>query len=744
MYWLIFYGHRLFLAMTIIFLLASQLLFSQSTNTGILEGIVLNGSSDSPLENAIVKIVELDKFDVTDKNGIFEFKSIPFGDYNIEVSFIGYRTVKTSISIYNEINKGLIVHLYNLPIETSAIIVTGSHSTSKFDDMNEFINVLKGKELQREIGLTLASTLKNETGLAIRSMGPAPARPVIRGLGSDRIAITEDGIQTTDLSATSPDHAVSVEPFTIDRIEVIRGPKVLLKNSTTMGGVVNIIRDEIPKESPSAFSGNAGFYGESVNYGYLGGMVALLPIGKFVLRGEATTREADDLKTPIGTLKNSDIATDNYSAGISFVDNWGFTGLSIREFKSDYGVPGGFVGAHPNGVDISMLKRQINGKISYNFNSTSFENLEFQLSRDYYKHTEYERADIIGAQFVIYNYRGSLDLTNKQLGFLDNGTSGISFEARDFNIGGYVFTPPTKSLKISGYSFQTFELNRFSFEAGARISFDQFNPRAANPSTDPAFIVERDFLTYSLSISSLYSLSKIISLGINLNKTSRVPTIEELYSEGPHLAAYSYEIGNPQLESENGIGLELFSYLKSDDLFLMLTLFRNDFSYFITPRNTGKINSQTLLPIYQTEGVPAIFYGAESYFELKFLEHFIISNSLSYTNGSFKESNTPLPQIPPFKDVIQLKYILGNFITGIGSEIAAAQNRVDTFETPTEGYAVFNAFVQYSLQTGSLIHNISLNGDNLLNKEYRNHLSRVKVIMPEAGINFRLSYRLYF
>jgi len=730
--------------MIILIFFVNTALNSQSRVLGTLEGIVLDGSLDQPLENAIVKVIELEKFDVTDKNGIFEFKSIPFGDYNIEISYVGYKTTKTSIKIDSEINTGLLVHLFTLPFETSTVVVTGLHTNSKFDDMNEFINVLKGKELQRELGLTLASTLKNETGLAIRSMGPAPARPVIRGLGSDRIAITEDGIQTTDLSSTSPDHAVSIEPFTIDRIEVIRGPKVLLKNPTTMGGVVNIIRDEIPKEIPGSFSGNAGFYGESVNSGYLGGMVAQLPIGKFVLRGEATKRRADDLRTPIGTLVNSDIATDNFSAGLSYIDGWGYTGVSIREFKSDYGVPGGFVGAHPNGVDISMLKRQINGKINYQINSESFENLEFQLSRDYYKHTEYERADLIGAQFVIYNLRGSLDISNRKLGLLDFGTTGISFEARDFNIGGYVFTPPTKSLKLSGYSFQTFELTDFSFETGFRISYDKFHPDDSNPSTDNEVIIDRKFFSYSLSLSTLYSINKTISLGININKTSRIPTIEELYSEGPHLAAYSYEIGNQNLDSESGLGAELFSYLKTDDIFLMLTFFRNDFSYFITPRNTGKINSQTLLPIYQTEGVSAIFYGFESYFELRLFEYFTLSNSFSYTYGNFKETDDPLPQIPPLKNIIQLKYFNGNFITGISSEIAAAQNRVDLFETPTVGYAVFNAFIQYSLETGSMIHNVSLNGENLLNKEYRNHLSRVKVIMPEAGVNFKLSYRLYF
>ena len=147
-----------------------------------------------------------------------------------------------------------------------------------------------------------------------------------------------------------------------------------------------------------------------------------------------------------------------------------------------------------------------------------------------------------------------------------------------------MFTPPTKSLKFSGYSYQSFEIDDFSLEAGFRINYDQFNPDLKTLNTKNKLITAREFFSNSLSISSLYSLGKHISIGVNVNKTSRVPTIEELYSEGPHLAAYSYEIGNQNLESESGIGTEIFSYLKNDDIFFMITFFRNDFSYFITPR----------------------------------------------------------------------------------------------------------------------------------------------------------------
>ena len=97
--------HRLSLAIIILIFSTNSIINAQSSPLGTLEGIVLDGSSDLPLENAIVKLVELNKFDATDKNGIFEFKSIPFGNYNIEISFLGYKTLFTSISIYDEINK---------------------------------------------------------------------------------------------------------------------------------------------------------------------------------------------------------------------------------------------------------------------------------------------------------------------------------------------------------------------------------------------------------------------------------------------------------------------------------------------------------------------------------------------------------------------------------------------------------------------------------------------------------------
>jgi hypothetical protein len=126
-----FKSHHLLKMVSLLIVLMFQNNFSQSNEFGTLEGIVLDGANDLPLPNAVVKLFEIDKFDVSNKNGIFEFKLIPFGNYNIEVSFVGYKTEKTSISIDKELNKGLIIHLFNLPIETSTIVVTGSTCNNK-------------------------------------------------------------------------------------------------------------------------------------------------------------------------------------------------------------------------------------------------------------------------------------------------------------------------------------------------------------------------------------------------------------------------------------------------------------------------------------------------------------------------------------------------------------------------------------------------------------------------------------
>jgi iron complex outermembrane recepter protein len=720
-------------------------MIANSQSPASLHGHVKDSETGSFIQSAIVKISELNISQVTDKDGSFSFENIESGNYTLEVNSFGYNISRVKIFFDSKVDIDIIILLYPQPFITPTIVVTDRRTLSKLDELLEGTNVLKGRELQQNLGLTLAATLKNETGLSMRSMGPAPSRPVIRGLSGDRVFISEDGIKTSDLSSTSPDHSVTVEPFTVERIEVLRGPKILLRSPNAFGGVVNIIRKEIPENLPLSITGNAGVYGETVNKGYLGSVVLNYPLDPFNFRGEISKRNASDINTPAGKLINTQISTLNYSLGLSFINNFGFGGISYREFNTDYGIPGGFVGAHPGGVDIKILKRHFRGKTEFLFDRGILEKAELNLQRTYYHHREFENENIIGAEFEVVDYSGSFDLHHKKLNIFDEGIAGTSFGYRDFNIGGFVFTSPSKSFNFSGYIFEEIIKEKFNLQFSARINFDDVTPEREKVDSRIGHIRKRTYNTFSLSLSAIYEVINKFNIGFNVSRSSRVPTIEELYSEGPHLAAYSYEIGNPDLEAERGIGLEAFIYYNKPGMFFMLTGFRNDFSYYIIPRNSGMINFQTLLPIYIITGVPALMYGVESQLELKLFKNLSFSSSLSYTNGEITGSTkSPLPSIPPLKFIAELKYNFQNIIFGANTVIAAKQDKVDEFEDPTEGYNIYNAFFQYLFYTKNVAQNISLSFENIFNTEYRNHLSRIKSISPEAGRNLRLTYRVYF
>ncbi len=712
--------------------------------TGTFSGIVLDAETKEPIANAHVHISTMDIHKVTSDDGGFEIENFEEGEYEIEVTRIGYLENHLEINFGNGAEKTFAIYLIPKAVEMSPVVVTSQHTHTKFEELGEFSQALRGKELQKEMGLTLASTLKNETGLAIRSMGPAPARPVVRGLSGDRVVISEDGYKTTDLSATSPDHAVTIEPFSLERIEVIRGPKVLLKSSTTFGGVVNAVRHEIPMDMHDEILGTLGAYSESANEGYLGSLSLEVPFRQLLVKTEITGKKSSDLQTPIGELRNSQTESMDFSIGANYFTGFGYAGYSYRRFELDYGIPGGFIGAHPNGVDIEMVRKQHNFKSELNIDSERFESVELHFSRAYYRHKEFESNGLIGTEFKILNYSGNVDLNHEELGLFGYGIFGISFDHRDFDIGGYVFNPPAVSTNVSSYFYENFTHDNLSLEFGGRLNYDRITPEYEKPDANIGHIRERAFTTFSLSFSAIYRLSEVIHTGVNISRSSRVPTIEELFSEGPHLAAYSYEVGNPDLDDEHGFGGELFFFHKTGRFDYSLTFFNNEIENYIIPRNTGSINYATLLPIYASEGVSARLQGIEAQAEARLTGSLSLLSSISYTKGVFKDTDEPLPQIPPLKGLSEIKYSTPGYTVAFNAQYAGKQDEVDTFEEPTDGYLIYNAYLQYFLTEGHWIHSISLSLDNILDTEYRNHLSRVKSIMPEAGRNFKVTYKLFF
>lgn len=720
----------------ILFIFFIDLIFAQSFE---ISGKILNAENSEPTANALILLVETNQYTTSSGDGSFSFRNIKVNKFRLKITHLGFQEKLIDLNLLEHHSRNLIVYLIPKTINLSPVIISANSRLSFVEELQQFSSILSGKELQRNLSQTLASTLKNEAGLSIRSMGPAPSRPVFRGLGQERVIISEDGFNTMDLSATSPDHAVTLEPFQAERIEVLRGPKILTRSSSTFGGIVNVVKNDIPIQVHNQIHFNAGGYFESANKGFLNGFQSEIPFNPIAIRFELSQRKTDDLKTPIGYLNNSMSKNLNSNIGLSFVDDFGVIGSSFKIYNLDYGIPGGFVGAHPFGVNIRIEKQQINLLSDI---KTGTNNFNFKFSNVQYRHTEFEHNGWIGSAFAINTNLAHLNFEHSDFSFFDDGILGVSLEHRDFNIGGYVFTPPSYSLNISSYIYETFRTERLNFEISFRYSYDKVTPKKKRISNRIGQIDERTFNNISFSVAGLYKLSELVFIGMNLSKSSRVPTIEELFSDGPHLAAYSYEVGNPKLKSESGYGTELYVYHRFERLNFNLNLFYNHFDYFIIPQNSGKINYQTFLPIYETRGVRAAHFGFESSLEWKLNKNFSLNNSISFVNGYFLDNKKPLPQIPPLKGEIGVKYSLENLSVGLMTEWSASQNRVDEFEEKTSGFATLNFFAQYIFQTGDFIHNVGFSVENLLNKEYRNHLSRVKSILPEAGINLRVIYKL--
>lgn len=729
------------LIVTVLLLFQVSLLAQE--NQFFISGRILNAENSEPVSNAEIVITGEKIFSTSKNDGTFRIGPINSDNFRIKITHLAFQEKLIDLKSPVEKEIKLVIYLFPKTINLSPIIISDKKSTEIIDQLQQYNNNLTGKELHQKLGQTIALTLKNETGLAVRSMGPAPSRPVFRGLGQDRVLITEDGMKSIDLSATSPDHAVTIEPFTSERIEVLRGPKVLTQSSTTIGGIVNIIKEEIPQQIHNHPHFLFGSYYETVNNGLIGAIKSEIPLKPFEFKFDLSRKKTSDLTTPAGKLKNSSSNNFSGSTGLSFIKDFGFVGTSYKVYNLDYGIPGGFIGAHPFGVNIDIKKRQL-AFSSMIYLSDVNNYLSFDLRNDYYRHKEFEHSGLIGSEFRIITNSGRIVFNHQNGNFLKEFEAGLSFEIRDFEIGGYVFTPPTKSYNFSTFVYNDFHSGRFNIDAAIRMSYDIVDPKIKKISKRIGEIKKREFFNVAGSISLIYKFSDIVFIGSNLSRSTRVPTIEELFSEGPHLAAYSYEVGNPDLNSEKGWGFEFFVYHKFEKLDFNLNAFYNYLDSYIIPRNSGLINYQTFLPIYATNGINAKIYGFEGSLKLKLIDRIYFQTSFSQTIGEFRDTKKPLPQIPPFKGLNQITYETEKFVAGISNEWAFRQNRVDEFEEPTAGYFITNLFAQKIFQLKSVVMNFTFNFENIFNQEYRNHLSRIKSIYPEPGRNLRMTLKIYY
>lgn len=709
---------------------------------GTLIGTVTDANVEAPVAWVQIVLDEAGRSTASDETGQFKLVDVPAGTYTLKTSRIGYGALVQRVQILPEDTTVVRLLVSTSPIEAGEVIVEAEQAF-RADDLGRAVLTVEDQALRQSLGTTIAETLASQPGVRMRSMGPAPARPVVRGLGGERVLVLEDGERTGDLSATSSDHAVVVEPMTASRIEVVRGPAALLYTSTTQGGVVNVVRGYIPTISYDRPHIEASTQVASVNESVATGVMGVAPFGAWTVRADGSYRSAQDINTPLGRLENTGIETLNGSAGVSYRYRRGYAGVAGSAYTTSYGIPGGFIGAHPTGVRIDVQRRHLEARTEYQPPTPRIPRIEANYSYTFYEHQEIEGNGLTGVEFAAVAYHGKIVARTQRLGPFQQGAFGVWGQYRDYNTGGITFTPATLQRSAAVFGYQEWHRAPWRVQLGGRLDVRQLTPERTFESRIIGLVRERSFSGWSGSVDATWEQDDV-DVGVIVTRSLRLPALEELYSGGPHLAAYSFEVGNPDLGKETGLGFEAYAHVHQGRWEGRLSAYLNTFESYLFPRNTGELFVRLLLPLYQIVGEPARMYGAEWSGTWHITPRWELGTQAAYIHGTLTDTDEPLPWIPPLSGHVSLTRRLGALKVGATVRAADSQSRLGPFEETTDSYAVADVFAQFHRTTGRALHTVDLTVQNLTNATYYDHLSRVKSIMPEPGINLRLLYKVYF
>ncbi len=741
---------------------------------GRIIGTIRDAETGDPIAAAQVRLREMRRSDLSHADGRFHFFDVRPGRYTLSVERIGYAPAEQRVTVVGEETVDISLDMRPTALELAGVVVTGTGRERGAGEVYQPTSVIGDAELRRRLATSLAATIAHEPGIHQQYNGPAASQPVIRGMGGDRVVVLEDGHRTGDLYSTGADHAVTIDPLTVERVEVLRGPAALLYGSSALGGVVNVIREDVPRSLPERPKGTASLQLESVNRGATGGVAAWVPLGRIAVRAEASGRQAGDTRTPLGTLESSDLRGHTLGVGASLISSWGFVGVAGREQRMDYGVPGQFdgvviPGAHPGGVDIETTRRSARFETARMGNLGVFNALELSASLNHYLHDEIEGRGADGQPFLGARFdqlSGGAELTlrhehREEFPILRGGAVGVEYRAKDLRASGP--SPGTRSAtenNVAVFLYEELGVEPFRFKVGLRYDHAWVDPYHDDPIRigDRAVPVRsRTFGSFSGSAAALFDFTENWTTGVSVARAFRRPAIEELFSDGPHLADFSFDIGNPELEPETGLGADLFLRGTLPRLHIEASVFANRLTNYIHYQATGELDPRfRRYPVFEARGDDALFLGAEGRAQWEVARNLVFDGAVSGVRATRIDTDDPLPDIPPATAHARVRYDAARWFGSLGLDAMAAQNRVpQTFpspvdgeliqpQRPTSGSALLNAGFGWRWSEGERFHTVTLQVSNLLDTEWRDHLSRIKDVAPQPGRNIQLLYRLNF
>lgn len=636
------------------------------------------------------------------------------------------------------------------------------------------VTVLQGDSLLREARSTIGETLARQPGVSSTFFGPNASRPILRGLDAERVRILTDGIGSFDVSNTSVDHAVAINPLLANRIEVLRGPAALLYGSGAIGGVVNIQDRRIPRDIPDrAFHldgvGNFGSAAEerggsaSLNIPAGTSGVVLHADGSFLETGDyrtggyvfsqrlrdAAAAEGGDVAEDAqarGRVENTAARTWDAAGGFSYIaSDGGSFGVVLSHLENRYGVPNflelGGDHAHEeeehghDGITLDMRQTRIDARAEVPMAGTPFEKLNLRFGWAEYQHDEIESSGAIGTTFQNNSFEARTELVQVDRDGW-KGASGVQYFNRDFDaFGEEAYIPRNATQQFGVFTLQEFDLGALRAEVGARYEHGDVASSVIG--------VARSFDSLSVSGGLSVALGEGFRLAVSGARSERAPSAEEMFANGAHAATRAFEIGNPDFEKERQTGVEAVLRGRGTGWRVELSGFYNHFNNFIFLNPTGATEDD--LPVFEYEQRNADFWGFEAEAAVTVAKlgetRFDVTGLADYVRATVSDGAGSAPRIPPLRLLGGVE-ATGGIVGGrVEVEHVTRQTRIAAFETETPAWTMVNASVTVRPFGADSETAIVVSANNIFDVEARRHASFLKDVAPLLGRDIRLSLR---
>lgn len=638
--------------------------------------------------------------------------------------------------------------------ELDPVVVQSSPLAPEIADLTQAWCVHKGEELDWMRAQTIGEMLAFDAGVTQTFYGPNASRPIIRGLGDQRVRVLQNGLDTFDVSAASVDHAVAVDPMLTERIEVLRGSSALLYGANAIGGVVNTIDRTIPTHADGEpVSGQARVEYTGVNDGFNAGGAAFVEAGSFVFQANGTYRETEDYDVPdfrlpdgprVDSVANSQSEIWTAGFGGSYLFDNGYVGAAYSHFDTQYGVPN----EEAPTIELERKRFELRGAMA----PESLEwinNIELQFAYGDYIHDEVESDGEIAATFereglesraaILHNVGDLEGVFGFQGNFDELSVSGEeNFFAGESGVNPAIEGEDAQRLAL--FLMEQYELTaKLTLNGGVRLeSFLRQLQGAEN----------RDDFTASASGGAVFKLAEGWSIGGNLNYTERAPETAELFSDGPHLATGAFEIGDPSLDKEIAYGVEAILRRTKGAFTGAFSAFYTRFDDFIFLADTGVVDFEGEELVERTyQAVSAEFYGLEAELEWNVLE----ANDWAIDLRGFGDvirakntsDNTNLPRTPPWRIGTGVNIQYQDFSLFVDATHTGEQSRTAPGEDSTGSYTLLGVRAAYNWKTDHAESELFVRVRNLTDDLARVHTSFLRDTAPlpgrsvDVGVNVR-------